>query len=137
MPFNTSEIFIDTSAFVAWLFERDAHHREAVQRFEWVKNNHLMPITSSYIVDETATVLSHREGQMLARKFLDIVPAIHTIFITEEIQQHVHTLFRAQEMRGTSIADCSNIVLMKRLSIPTLFTYDSDFEDQFHIQVVK
>lgn len=133
---TTSHIFVDSSAFVAWFFARDAHHQDAVARFDWVKTQQLMPITSSFVVDETATVLSNRDGQSLARKFLDFANTVQTIFITEEIRRDIHVLFHQQQMKGTSIVDCSNIVVMQRLSIPSIFTYDGDFTKQFHVQAV-
>ncbi len=134
---STSQILVDSAAFVAWFFEKDTFHQAALERFEWITQQHLTPVATSAIVDETATVLNHREGQTLARNFLDFIMDMPLIFITEELRKETLSLFREQNERGTSIVDCSNVVVMKRFSIATIFSYDDVFSDTFHLHVVQ
>lgn len=128
-----NQVFIDSSAFVAWLYENDAFHQDAVQKFAQIEKLLLTPCTSSFVIDETATVLSYRQGQDLARKFIDFAEKLPMIFISEEIRQDVHKVFTEQKKKGTSIVDCSNVVVMRRLDISHIFTYDQIFSSHFHL----
>jgi len=133
---KNSYIFVDTSAFVAWLWLDDSFHKEAEKQFALIEKKKRIPITSSYVIDETATVLSHREGQLLARQFLISASRIPTIFITEDLRSKTIDLFSNQKLKGTSIVDCSNVVAMQDQDIDTIFTYDAVFAKVFHLQVV-
>jgi len=70
---NNIQVLIDSDAFVGLMLERDAHHPQASAIFELLKANNVKVATTSFVVAETATVLSHASGQILARTFLDEV----------------------------------------------------------------
>jgi predicted nucleic acid-binding protein len=133
---STNHILVDSAGFVAWFFRQDQNHSRAVQQFKQIEQEGLLPITTNVVIDESATVLSHRVGQTLAREFLDFAAQLPTIFVTEELRAETLTLFRAQERKGTSVVDCSNIVVMQRFDIPLILSFDAVFSKDFHVQVV-
>jgi predicted nucleic acid-binding protein len=88
------------------------------------------------VVAETATVLSHRSGQALARKFLDVIersklPIVH---ITEELQKEALKIFKQQSLKGTSVTDCANVTILRRLKIPKIFSFDKVYPKKFGIE---
>ncbi|MCI0563775.1 MAG: PIN domain-containing protein [Nitrososphaera sp.] len=123
-------ILVDSDAFVGWLYDADAHHKRATAIFNKIKRKRLAPITTSLVVAETATVLSNRQGQNLARVFLDLIAKYPVIHIDEQLQQEALEFFKAQEKKGTSVVDCTNVVVMRRFKIPTIFSFDKFYSKQ-------
>lgn len=122
---------VDSAAFVALHYVHDPHHARALQLFEQAKKRKISLVTTSYVVGETATVLSHRQGQDIARRFLEIVRKIPTIFISEALHQESLLLFHQQDTRGTSVVDCSNVVVMTHFGIPKILSFDGAFTKIF------
>jgi predicted nucleic acid-binding protein len=118
------DILVDSDAFVGLLYEKDAHHQGVSELLTQIEKQHKILVTTSYVVAEAATVLSHRKGQAAAREFLKVVNSIPTIFISEELHQESLELFTEREERGTSVVDCSNVVVMRKFDIPKILSFD-------------
>jgi uncharacterized protein len=131
----TYHALIDSDAFVGLLYEKDAHHKRATELFEELEKQKMILVTTNYIVAETATVLSNRQGQALARAFLKAVKRIPMIHINEDLHQQSLALFEKQTKRGTSVVDCSNVVVMRRFGIPQIFSFDKVYAKDFRQQV--
>jgi predicted nucleic acid-binding protein len=120
------DVLVDSDAFVGRFYERDKHHPRAVALFEKFEKQRKVLVTTSAVVAETATVLSHREGQGLARVFLSIIrrsglPIIH---IDEKLHTEALTFFEEQEKRGTSFVDCANGIVAKTFAISQIMSFD-------------
>jgi len=94
-------------------------------------------VTNSFVIAETATVLSHRQGQKLARIFLDIIEAGHlpVIYITEPLYEASLAIFRQQNQRGTSVTDCINVALCRYLNISSIFSFDRVYSNRFDLRL--
>lgn len=128
------QVLIDSDAFVGWLYEKDGHHAEASRIFTHLEEKRLVPVVTSLVVAEAATVLSHREGQPLARTFLDLIRRYPVIHITRPLQQQALDLFQAQKARGTSVTDCANVAVMRQFQIPTIFSFDRVYSKAFGLE---
>src|SRR5687767_12238323 len=106
------DALVDSDAFVGLMWEADLLHEKAKQLFSEARAHRFKLVTTSFVVAETATVLSDRSGQDAARAFLSFVEKIPTIHITDELQQASLTFFKEQPNKHTSVVDCSNIVVM-------------------------
>ncbi len=118
------QVLVDSDAFVGWFLQEDAHHQKVEATLEKVRQQKLETITTSLVVAETATVLSNRSGQDLARRFLRFTQQLPIIHIDEELFAETIDLFTTVDKKGTSIVDCSNVVVMKLYSIPYIFSFD-------------
>jgi predicted nucleic acid-binding protein len=123
-------LFIDSSAFVGLMLRNDPHNEKAVFLFKQKINEGYQFVTSTAVVDETATVLSHRSGQQLALEFLNFVKGIKQYFLTEELRRETHLFFGKLSKKGTSMVDCSIIVMMKKMKIREIMTFDTWLEKQ-------
>ena len=130
-------ILFDSDAFVGWLWPDDKLFIKANQIFEQIKQKQLRIVTTSWVIAEAATVLSHREGQILARSFMKRMRDMRfpTIHIDEVLQSEAEKLFERQEKKGTSMVDCGNIIVMQRYKIPTIFSFDRFYKRQSGIQM--
>lgn len=132
--------FIDSDAFIGWMLARDAHHKQASILFERLKTRHAQATTTSFVVTETATVLSHAGGQALANTFLQEVikrPQFSVVFIDETLYEAALDIFGRQTARGTSVADCANVAVMRQLAIPEILSFDKVYARDFALKMVE
>lgn len=118
------DALIDSDAFVGLIWTGDLLHTEAVALFDEARQQGLRLVTTSLVVAETATVLSHRSGAEAAQAFLSQVTKIPTIHITEDLQSASLRFFAEQSHKGVSVVDCSNIVVMRHFGIGRIVSFD-------------
>jgi predicted nucleic acid-binding protein len=133
-------MLVDSDAFVGLMLARDAHHQRAVTIFAQLKADNIRVVTTSFVVAETATVLSHISGQTLACTFLDEViqqAGFPVIFVSEALHEEALARFRALPPRGMSVTDCANVAVIHRFKIPTIFSFDKVYRTQFAIPMAQ
>jgi predicted nucleic acid-binding protein len=91
------------------------------------------------VIGETATVLSHRQGQALAVQFLTVIEhsRVPVIYIDEPLYQQGIALFKEQTQKGTSITDCLNVVVMRQYQIKSILSFDQGYPRQFGLPLLK
>lgn len=137
---SDTQVLVDSDAFVGLLVKKDAHHEEASKLFSEIATQELPIVTTSFVIAETATVLSHRIGQELARIFLDEIierGKFPTVFVTESLQQQATVIFKEQENKGTSMTDCVNVALMHQLQLSTIFSFDAFYAKKCNLQLLS
>jgi predicted nucleic acid-binding protein len=91
-----------------------------------------LAVISNYVVDETVTWLRMRAGYEAAVAFRDIIreseknSRLHTVWVTESVEERAWKLFRKHPGRKLSLTDCTSAVLAADLKLP-VWSYDSDF----------
>ncbi len=121
-------IFVDTSALYALLDVDDAAHSEARAFFE---TGPLPLLTHNYVIVETAALVHRRLGPATARALLeDLLPALHTRWVDEELHRAALSAFLAAVRRRTSLVDWVSFEVMRREAIREAFTFDRDFSVQ-------
>ena len=137
---NEIQVLIDSDAFVGLLLERDAHHERSVTIFDSLKEHNIQIATTSFVVAETATVLSHASGQALARTFLGEViekARFPIIFIDEPLYNEATAIFCSLQKRATSMTDCANVAVIRHFEIPQIFSFDKVYRNTFEIPLVQ
>lgn len=125
-------LFVDTSAFYAIEDPSDQDHKSAIDYREKIKHDesiHL--ITSSYVIDESLTLMKDRLGYDSAIKFGRKVrdsKTIRIIHITQELEEKGWELFVKYKDKNFSFTDCVSFVLMERYNTTVAFTFDKHFE---------
>ena len=136
---NDIQILIDSDAFVGWLLEGDTHYERAGEIFAQLQQHQMAAATTSAVIAETATVLSHRQGQKLARTFLEILETgdLPVIYITESFYREGLAIFKEQPQRGTSVTDCTNVAVCQHLEIESIFSFDQVYHKRFDLQLAS
>jgi predicted nucleic acid-binding protein len=124
-------IFIDSSAFLALEDESDEHHEEAI-RF---RNQELLPgnyefITTSYILDETLTLIRSRLGIPASIDFSKKIRKsriVRILSVSKEMEEKALDLFEMYDDKTFSFTDCISFVMMQDLGIQEAFTFDEHF----------
>ncbi len=135
---NNAEILVDSDAFVGWMYAADPHHNRVQRTFQEVRQARLRMITNSWVVAETATVLSHRSGQVAAKNYLNTLRTLEfpIIHIDEDLQEDATQIFEQQDKKGTSMVDCGNVAVMHRYDISRIFSFDRFYKSQPNIELL-
>lgn len=127
-------IFVDTSAFLAIVNEKDSNHIAAKRFLEGIKNGSVRVkkiITSDYIIDETLTriryAVGHREAVEWGKDIL-ASKVVEKIEVGKELFELAWKLFERYEDKKLSFTDCTSFALMKKRGIEKAFSFDGDFE---------
>ena len=135
---NRFQVLIDSDAFIGQIYPDDAHFERANEILRSLAEKRVQLVTTSMVVAETATVLSHRVGQKLVLAFLSVmkrgnIPIIH---IDEALQEIALTIFSDQAKKGTSVTDCANVAVMQRFGMSSIFSFDKIYPKKFGLKLV-
>lgn len=123
-------IFVDTGAFLARWIARDEFHDHAVATWKQLATLPDRPATSSFVVDETLTLLGRRAGHGFAAARARELYASEalTILRPEEADERAAVdLFERFADQRVSFTDCVSFALMNRYRIERAFTFDRHF----------
>lgn len=127
-------LFVDSSAWISLVVINDINHQKTVSIFSSFNIKTKLYI-SFFIINETITkirkILSQGKASELFNqykklekdKFLVILPIDRNI-----IEKGVTLLHKHPTPNTFSLTDATNIVLMEKYHIPTLFSFDRDFK---------
>jgi len=128
---KNSGIFVDSSFFKAFFDNKDDFHQEALTINQKLALENATLVTSNYILDETFTLLKVKAG-------LNIALALREAFITHKFAAQIFRVTAADDVKawnwfikpwkGLSFTDCTCFVLMERLGLTRVATFDRHFE---------
>jgi len=124
-------IFIDTSAFLARYLPHDQHHSAAVEYWEKLGKDNAMCSTSNFVLDELLSLLVRRASGNFAAKRARHLYASNLLQIlrpNEADETAAVILLEKYADHRVSFTDCVSFVLMQRLGIADVFTFDSHFD---------
>ncbi|MDD5473996.1 MAG: PIN domain-containing protein [Candidatus Methanoperedens sp.] len=127
-------LFVDTSAFLALVNEKDNNHVDAARFLEDIKTGKARVkkiITSDYIIDETLTRIRYAVGHKEAIEWgKDILSSnvVEKIEVGKEIFELAWELFEKYEDKRLSFTDCTSFAIMKKIGAEKAFSFDEDFE---------
>lgn len=93
---DASIILVDSDAFIAWLIVQDAHHNRVRTALDTLNQSAKNLTTTSFVIAETATLLSRRYAQAHACRFIRFLHSTEfpVIEITGEVRQQAKELFQ-------------------------------------------
>ncbi|MEA1998441.1 MAG: PIN domain-containing protein [Euryarchaeota archaeon] len=124
-------IFIDTSAFLALEDESDQYHDEAIKFHEQVlRRRRYEIVTTSYILDETLTLIRFRVGINASIDFskkLRKSEVVKIVRVSGEIEERSLDIFERYDDKDFSFTDCVSFVVMQEMGIKEVFAFDHHF----------
>jgi uncharacterized protein len=123
-------IFVDTGAFLARCVARDQHHDEATERWRWIAENGFACATSSFVLDETITLLMRRTEPGFALRQARSLYANRSLTVLrpdEADELDALEWLRRFADQQVSFTDCVSFVLMKRHRLKRAFGFDRHF----------
>jgi predicted nucleic acid-binding protein len=136
---DDQQILIDSDAFIGLTHKTDALHKQAIVIYKQLKQKQVQFTTTSAVVSEIVTLLSHRQGHLAACKFLETFVdsgQVPVIFVNEPLYQQGLHLFKQQTKKGTSFTDCANAAVCRQLDLTHIFSFDRVYPKSFGIALV-
>jgi len=119
-------VFIDSGYYIAFLVPRDQWFDVA----ERAGRGDFRAVTSSLVVDETASLLQARGLFSTALAWLAAIRKesdTQIIHVDPVLQSEAWDLFHRWGGSGANPIDCASFAIMRRLNIKKAFTFDRHF----------
>lgn len=131
------KILIDSDALFALYVASDIHHQKALEILQKLLVQNVELLTTSVVVQETATVISFRLGQTQAKDFLIRLNKIDIkqLFLGEKLAARAWRVFNDQNKKGTSFVDCANVAFCREMGISRVFSFDKIYR-RFNLQLL-
>lgn len=122
-------VFVDTSA---WLALVDRHEDETDAVTAVVKAPGTRLVTSTYVFDETVTIVKSRIGHDAAVKVGTFLRSgeVELMPLEGADEEAAWRLFTERRDKNYSFTDCTSFVIMRRLGLKVAVTLDDDFKKE-------
>jgi predicted nucleic acid-binding protein len=125
-----NRVFVDTSAFVAFMDKRDPRHKEALTAFGALQKRNIELVTTDFILDETITMVLSRAGHQKAVEVGEHIltsKALMLIWLDTAIKIKAWEYFKRHKDKNYSFTDCTSFVVMKEMKIKHYIAFDEHF----------
>jgi predicted nucleic acid-binding protein len=122
-------VYIDSSAYLALLDVSDANHAAALLILRWLSLNRYRLYTTNALLIECHALIMSCLGRHVAARFLQDVDASNTVIVRVRANDETRAkaiVYRYDD-KDFSFNDALSFVIMERLGIQHVFTFDDDF----------
>ena len=129
-------VFVDTSALYAVLDRDDANHTFAAAEWRRLVDGETTLVVSNYVIVETTALVQHRLGMQAVRALVDSMESVLVVeWVTRDDHSSAQSAVITANRRKLSLIDCTSFVIMRRLGLRQVFTFDAHFAEQgFDVQ---
>ena len=123
-------LFVDTSAWFAYVNAADPEHRRVRELLDEPSGR---LVTSTYVFDETVTLvqarLGHRRAVTVGQTLLNAA-AIDLLRVTPPDERAAWSLFERRPDKTYSFTDCTSFVVMRRERVTHAIALDAHFAQE-------
>ena len=133
-------VFIDTSALVALINDKDKLHRQAIEIIEQLRRQNCILITTEFIILEVANELRNPIYRNRVVNYINDLrnyKNIRIISVNTKLFQNGWSLYSTREDKEWSLTDCISFIVMQENNITEAFTSDRHFEQAGFIKLIK
>lgn len=121
-------IFVDTSAWYAFLSADDRDHGAVRAAFQESLASARVFECTSYVLAETMGLVQRRLGSRVLRRFVDdVLPLAHVRWVGRAEHDAAWELMREVGKRSFTIVDASTAALMRRAGARRVIALDPEF----------
>lgn len=125
------DVYVDSSAFLAVLDADDKNHEQAKKVWKELLTSEVSLICSSYVLVETYALVQNRLGMEATRVFHeDIYHLLQIEWVEKSLHMYGINSVLIANRRSLSLVDCVSFVIMRKLGIKKVFTFDTNFVEQ-------
>lgn len=126
-----NRVFIDTSAFIAFVIEAEPYHKLAMDYFQKFLTEGIEMVTTDYILDEFLTFLrcTKKLRMEVVLEFLasSYSSGINVFGVSEDLFGEAVGLMTRYKDQYFSCTDCVSFSVMKEMKIDDVLTLDKHF----------
>jgi predicted nucleic acid-binding protein len=122
-----SRVFVDTGAWYALVDKKDPDHGRVA---ELLREHRGSLLTSSYVFDETVTLVRYRLGWRVAHRLgghLRSGGLARLVRVSPADEAAAWSIFERYGEKAFSFTDCTSFALIQRLEVPVSLAIDGDF----------
>lgn len=126
---HASWVFVDTSAYFALAYSKDANHNAAISIMKSMIANHLRLYTRNYILAELHALLLTKISRRTALNTLTEIDSSTAIIIrvTQDDEKRARQILNQYDDKNFSLTDATCFSLMERSGIYKAFSFDGNF----------
>jgi predicted nucleic acid-binding protein len=128
-----NKFFLDTSYIIALELAKDQNHNAASDHWNQVLKSPFQLITTSYILDETATFFNsrgrHSKAVEIGEQLLQSA-SVNFLQVDESAFFQGWQLFKNRKESGYSLTDCISFVVMQKNAVSKALAFDRHFEQE-------
>lgn len=123
-------VFVDTSAFYAFLVRQDPFHAEAKRLLLLARDRGWSLFTSSYVVHETWALIQGRLGWEAVEDWLGVLlPLCEIVWVDERLHAVGAARARQARRRRLSLTDCVSFEVMLARGCHEVIADDAHFAE--------
>ncbi|EAZ92024.1 type II toxin-antitoxin system VapC family toxin [Crocosphaera chwakensis] len=126
----TTRLFLDVSYLIALELTNDQNHQITLRHWQTLDKKKILLVTTSYIFDEVVTFFNsrslHQKAVEVGQKLLTS-NRIKLIHVDEDLFFQGWDVFEKYEDKSYSLTDCISFVVMHKLDINEVLTFDNHF----------
>jgi len=125
--------FVDSSAWIALVVQRDAQHTRARDLFRSIARDTKL-VTSNGVLGESLTFLTYRNHRTQALQLKAMIEAaaqtnlLALDWVTQEVHDRAWEIYERFEDHTFSYWDCSSFAICEARGVDFVFGFDRDFE---------
>ena len=121
------KLLVDSDCLVGAFREGDPHSTAATELIDKHSRSGTKLHASNLVIQESATVLSHRVGMDAVRLFYQKYPklGLYIVDIDPALEKLSWDIFLRQTKKGTSFVDCSNLAVIQKYKLEGILSFDS------------
>jgi predicted nucleic acid-binding protein len=122
--------FLDSAFLIALEVSDDQYHIDAKKHWAGLPGAAIVFVTTSYVFDEVVTTFNSRNQHSKAVSVgTDLLnaPRIQLIHVDENLFSDGWEYFKQHQDKKFSLTDCISFVVMNRLGITEVLTFDKHF----------
>ncbi len=125
-----TKLFLDASYLIALELSNDQNHQLALSHWQTLDKKMINLVTTSYIFDEVVTFFNsrflHQKAVEVGQKLITS-NKIQLVHIDENLFFQGWDIFQKYEDKSYSLTDCISFVVMQKLGINEVLTFDNHF----------
>jgi len=122
-------VFVDTSAFYAFLDGSDRFHKKAKENLLRAEKEGWHLFTSSFVVHEAWALIQARLGWEAVEDWLgSLLPVCEVVWVEERLYERGAARARQARERGLSLTDCISFEVMLARGCREALAEDADFK---------
>lgn len=127
------KVFIDTSAWISYSLSKQPKHSTVEKLIKQFVKAGATIYTSNDVIDETVTRLVYDTDIKIVQRFINLINKgvksnnFIQLWVDEEIQTEAFELVKKFVEHQLSLTDATTIALVKKFSIESVISLDSDF----------
>src|SRR2546425_2192183 len=126
-----SEVFVDSSFWIAAVRQRDAQHERAKVLGTEMVGRRAVAVISDMVLAEVVTFILKKDGHEAARELMDRLVGNSTVlFVDKSLLSDAMALLRTywSPRKKLSVCDATSYTLMQHAEIDLLYSFDSGFD---------